>query len=159
MARLLEADLDRAAYRSVLEKMWGFYSPLEARLGLSTAAGYAYRPRVPLLARDLAFLGTSSADLAACRRLPGVDSESRVWGCLYVLEGAALGGRVILKHVTRSLKVSPVQGAAFFAGNGLPGSQWKRYCAALEAAAPAEPEAVAASAAETFEALFNWLQA
>lgn len=160
MARLLAPDLSASEYRRVLERMWGFYAPLEARLVPPQAPGYAFQPRTPRLAADLRHLGASTAGLPRCTALPDLSGESRVWGCLYVLEGAALGGRVILTHLARSQGVSREKGAAFFGGSPSTGADWKAFLAHLEGAVlPPDHPAVAEAAEETFDALYQWLQA
>ena len=40
------------------------------------------------------------------------------FGCLYVLEGSALGGRVISKRVKQTLGLGPATGGAYFHGLG-----------------------------------------
>lgn len=160
MARLLHADLDEGAYRDTLERMWGYYSPLEAVLCPPATVGYSFGPRAPRLAADLEHLGGRPVHtLPCCAHLPRVDTEARAWGCLYVLEGAALGGRVIFKQVARSVGVSADRGGSFFAGEAPTGEGWKAFTAALEASTPPDAhESVVAAAVETFETLQRWLQ-
>lgn len=49
-------------------------------------------------------------------------------GILYVIEGSNLGGRVILKNITKALGYSEENGATYFAGYGaLTGPKWKHF--------------------------------
>jgi heme oxygenase len=54
------------------------------------------------------------------------------FGCLYVLEGSALGGRVISKRVKQTLGLGPATGGAYFHGLGRQtASHWSEFLAAL----------------------------
>jgi heme oxygenase (biliverdin-IX-beta and delta-forming) len=53
-------------------------------------------------------------------------------GCLYVLEGSALGGRVISKRVKQTLGLGPATGGAYFHGLGRQtASHWLDFLTAL----------------------------
>ncbi|MCE7054496.1 biliverdin-producing heme oxygenase [Algoriphagus sp. AGSA1] len=53
-------------------------------------------------------------------------------GILYVIEGSTLGGRIISKHVQRTLGYTPDNGAAYFAGYGEDtGLFWKKFMTIL----------------------------
>jgi heme oxygenase len=54
------------------------------------------------------------------------------FGCLYVLEGSALGGRVISKRVKQTLGLGPATGGAYFHGLGRhTASHWSDFLTAL----------------------------
>jgi heme oxygenase (biliverdin-IX-beta and delta-forming) len=54
------------------------------------------------------------------------------FGCLYVLEGSALGGRVISKRVKQTLGLGPATGGAYFHGLGQQtASHWSDFLTAL----------------------------
>ena len=54
------------------------------------------------------------------------------FGCLYVLEGSALGGRVISKRVKQTLGLGPATGGAYFHGLGRQtASHWSDFLTAL----------------------------
>lgn len=158
LARLVAPDLRAHEYGAVLAQMWGFYAPLEKRLGVPRAGTYHYRPREAALRADLAHQHIDAEGLACCRELPTLASEEARWGCLYVLEGAALGGRVITKHVTRALPALSPQALTFFAGDDPPGVSWQAYVAALEAQSGCwDPRTVVHAAVTTFDALYHWM--
>src|SRR5690606_35412421 len=87
--------------------------------------------RAELLANDLEAMGASRQAIAAvptCEHLPPLASPAQIAGCVYVLEGASLGGLVIARAVERSVGVSRHRGASFFAGPGTGhavGARWK----------------------------------
>ena len=86
---------------------------------------------------DLKALGATPDFLARaplCRELPDVASSARLFGCLYVIEGATLGGQVITRHLHTHLGLTPACGASFFSGYGAQtGSRWKAVGALLNA--------------------------
>ena len=173
---LMRDDLLLADYRRLLERYFGFYAPVEARLAgvlVSVAPDgleFETRRKLPLLRADLAALGGPAADtLAACDALPPLHTPAQAMGCLYVLEGATLGGMVIGRHVQHTLGLTPDCGARFFHGSGARTAEtWRTFRAALaEFVADAEAEAdagaadvtayaVVESANETFRSLRHW---
>ena len=166
---LMRDDLLLADYRRLLELYFGFYAPVEARLAgmlASVALGglaFETRRKLPLLRADLAALGGPAAEtLAVCNALPPLHTLAQAMGCLYVLEGATLGGMVIGRHVQRTLGLTPDCGARFFHGSGARTAEmWRTFRAALaefaaDADAAVAPDAVVESANETFRSLRHW---
>ena len=165
--RLLDPALTLDVYRARLERLWGLYAPLEAAL---EAAGPTLRGldlpdrrKTPWIETDLRALGADGvARLPRCRALPALRDEAERLGCLYVIEGATLGGRVISRHVERALGIGPSDGARFHAGYGeRTGERWRAVqgaLASLDAADGAHDRAVAAARA-TFASLHDWCAA
>ena len=120
------------------------------------------RLKTPLLNRDLAWLTARCpvAD-AAVPPAPAVPDFSAAVGCLYVLEGAALGGQIIARHVGDTLGLSPAAGLAFYTSYGADrGRMWRGFRAAAESWADegaVDPEAVIEAARSTFGLLDAWL--
>lgn len=57
-----------------------------------------------------------------------VSTAAEALGVLYVLEGATLGGRIILRELGPRLGISATQGARYYAGYGeRTGPMWKRF--------------------------------
>jgi heme oxygenase len=165
---LLDPQLSRAEYRACLRRFFGYYAPLELRLLRSQArrgVGLAYgdRYKTPLLTQDLAALGVTAEELEQspwCYALPDLRTTARPFGCLYVIEGATLGGQIVSRHLQASLGVTPRSGGAFFSGYAEhTGSRWKAFGAQLSAFAQASgaDDEIVAGANETFETLDRWL--
>lgn len=150
---------------------------LAAALPMADRHWLASAPRVDRLRADLAALGwpdaperqavwrdaaRAAADHAA--RLP-LDSDAAALGALYVLEGSALGGRVIVGRVRgerpwpdgRQAPQPALAGAlSYFAGDGDAGERWRRFGQRLATPAlqtPAAGAAAVAAARATFELL------
>ena len=167
--------LTDSTYRQRLVQFYGFYSPLEAALqtrcakqsdshSLEVSQLPMFLPRLHkslLLRQDLHHLGVSTAGLAQCRALPPIQTPAEVLGCLYVLEGATLGGRMITQYVQATLGITPTTGGSFFDGYaGDTARMWNAMRQTLlSGAVDAQAEnAMVASAIATFTCLRGWFE-
>lgn len=159
---LTEPDLTVAAYRVIVEAFYGFYAPLEVHLAAVVGLPIHGRTKVWRLRADLRALGASESRVEAlprCASLPDVTTLARALGCLYVLEGATLGGRVIVRALGPHLDIGPATGAAFFEGYGAEtGSMWRSFLAHVNASRGPLEETLAA-AVDTFSTFERWLAA
>ena len=90
---LTHPDLDHATYQRIIEAYYGFHAPLQVLINAFHAD--PERQKVPALLKDLRALGLTDAQIATlpqCRDLPQIDSQARLLGVMYVMEGATLGG-------------------------------------------------------------------
>lgn len=152
------------AYRELLVAFYGFYAPLEAELAKvdwkPLGIDWTERRKVHLLERDLSLVGVDAAEIARCDQLPALADETHALGCLYVLEGATLGGQYIERQLAQQLQMKPESGAAFFHSYGeRRGEMWNLFREALvRYATTAEREdQLVRSASETFQKLDAWL--
>jgi len=165
---LFEPDFSVHRYVQVLKIFYGFYAPVEASLVRLTAVspplGFPLRARSELIESDLLALGLSRRDLAELRRctnLPRLSCREDMAGCLYVLEGACLGGQVIAPMLRQRLAVDKDSGASFFVGDAeATSARWILVLTCLDAfvRAGARSEEIAASACATFGALARWVE-
>lgn len=157
---------NHAAYREHLERMWGFCAALESNVAgplTGSLADFESRRKLPLLSRDLIALGSTPAAIDAlplCPGLPVCDDAPQSFGCLYVIEGATLGGRTLLPMVQNRLGMTAAHGASFLASYGdAIDPMWRAFGEALEAccSGAGRPERAASAAAATFGSLDRWL--
>ena len=173
---LMGAALTREAYRRRLEQFYGFYGPLEAALksrcdtkaedadesnlsGATLSALASRLTKTAHLRQDLHHLGVLTDDLPLCRRLPSLATQAEVLGCLYVMEGATLGGRMITQHVLVTLGITPTTGGSFFYGYaGDTGKLWQamRHFLVSCAVDTQTEDAIVANAIATFACLRGW---
>ena len=173
---LMGAALTREAYRLRLEQFYGFYCPLEAalksrcarkfedaeKLNLSGATRSALASRLTKTAhlrQDLHHLGVRTDDLPLCRHLPMLTTQAEILGCLYVVEGATLGGRLITQHIQATLAITPTTGGGFFEGYaGDTGKMWQamRHLLVSCALDTQTEDAMVANAIATFACLRGW---
>lgn len=167
MAQLMTPTLTRDAYQQVLERMLGLYEPLEAYLAdqedaLPEGLNLQNRRKVDWLIADLKALGTSDEALATLPRWQGWHPSSvpEALGCLYVLEGATLGGKLISKQINRTLGLTPDTGLRFYTSYGdMLGPMWKAFGNVVNSYStdPADEAAAVHGASATFEAMDAWL--
>lgn len=164
---LLRPDVSESDYRRYVAMMLGFHRPLEHRVRLAIAdqeraSLEPQRWKTPLLTDDLAALsGPAAAEqVRDCLELPALGGPGAVLGCLYVLEGATLGGQVLLRHLSRSLPGPLAAASRYLRCYGEEtGRNWRAFTARLEAhddGAGTTGEMVTAAAA-TFAALLTWM--
>jgi heme oxygenase len=163
--QLVSPALSRGYYTEVLEVYYGLYAPMEARLCAAAdwaALGFdmGRRRKEPMLRADLAHLGRNDAQVAAlprCLDLPWVPDLHAALGCMYVLEGATLGGQLIARHVGGALGLAPDAGASFFTSYGAEvGPRWKEFKAFVDERGAGREDAVIAAASAMFAALESW---
>ena len=147
-------------YREHLALLAAFYTVAEAEWDAWLApvlADWPARRKAPLLARDLADVGGTPL---ARPIVPIATDAAFALGCMYVLEGATLGGQHLLPLVQRQLGLSAEHGASFLASYGTDVREmWRRFGAAVESHcqdAGAGARAVAGAQA-TFLAMEDWL--
>ncbi|MEI7606597.1 MAG: biliverdin-producing heme oxygenase [Rhodospirillaceae bacterium] len=106
-------------------RMISIYQPLEASLALGEpASSICYQSRLPLLERGIAILGNPPRPRPYLEP-PVLGDEASRWGALYVIEGSALGGQVIHRHL--ATRFSP-DALSFFSPHGTyTGERWRRF--------------------------------
>ena len=153
-------------YRRLLEKLFGFYEPLEVSLEATLSWSviefdFQSRKKTPMLISDLHSLGVADTlFLPRCGMLPKLDTLPRVFGCLYVLESATLDGQIVLRHLNRTLGITPESGGAFFNSyGGQVITRWRDFGLQLKAyaAKPEVEEAVTRAAIDTLVRLDQWM--
>jgi heme oxygenase (biliverdin-IX-beta and delta-forming) len=164
---LPSAIRSRDDYIAWLGRFLGLYEPLENRLaefsqwgsvGLSLQA----RTHTSCLLADLQSLGVSPQGVprASLAMLPQLSNFPQALGALYVLEGATLGGRIILGEVRTWLSAAIVGATSFLGGRGeLVGSMWQEFRVAADRFGCERPELradVVSGAKLTFAALLVW---
>ena len=161
-----EQTRDAGAYGDLIEAFYGFYAPLEDALSRIDGLEHAgvnldERRKTGRLEQDLRALGRESAAAAKCEDLPDVRGLPEAFGCLYVLEGATLGGQIIRRHVADRLGLDAQNGCGFFSSYGdRVGEMWNSFRQALmQYAADAEiQDRIVAAAQDTFAKFDDWLR-
>jgi len=165
---LLDPNLSLARYRQILELFFGFYAPLEGGMerlaSAGLAVGFPLRDRTGLIESDLLSIGLSRREVAGlprCCALPRLSSSAELAGCLYVIEGACLGGQFIAPVLRERLGVAASSGASFFIGDAQgTAARWSLFLAWLEGLERdgAVTDEIVTSARATFVAFAQWVQ-
>jgi heme oxygenase len=158
LARLTSPSLDVDGYFDVMKRYYGFFSGLEADLLASPFALPDMRTRVktPALVSDLAVAGISIDELPVCSDVPLVRSRAEVLGVMYVLEGSALGGMQIAKHLA-AFPFTRGRSSFFVSDGAAVSARWKSFLTFLEDVPESEWSSVCSSATRTFESLDRWM--
>lgn len=125
-------------YLACLKMYLGIFQPFEAALAAQKKWGivgidFHNRRRTPALIADIVALGgvATVAPPADGGRLP---SFAEALGAFYVLEGSALGGRLILRALERTLGARLSGATRFFEGHGAEASpRWLAFKHAVDA--------------------------
>lgn len=160
----------RESYEELLAGMYGLYAPLEERLGSITGlSGPGYdvtaRRKTEKLVADLMVLGHSPENIKnikRCDALPSLSTVSQGLGCLYVLEGAALGGQIITKEVNHRLHLAAQNGCSFFAGDAentpTVWNAFRQHVTTYASQHPGCEHEVIEAATQTFKTFEHWLK-
>lgn len=122
------------------------------------------RPKTPLVLSDLHALvhgPRAITGIALCADPPEIAEVSQALGCLYVLEGATLGGEVIDREREGRLGLDPDDGGRFFASYGADvAEKWKAFGEAVttHSGDAHAQSAIVASSCATFDAFGRWFQ-
>jgi heme oxygenase len=165
---LPDCIVTRDDYRRWIARFYGFYQPLESALtkfsgwdGLGVCIGS--RLHSPDLAHDLDALGCAAPKrmLVAAGGLPNLPSLAHALGALYVLEGATLGGQIILRRILSRPDLSIGAARQFFGGRGREvGPMWQEFRDRLDDFGlhfPMQRGDVVVGAQRTFQALLTWV--
>lgn len=175
---LLSTALTHNGYRQRLEQFYGFYAPLEKalkhgverRTRKASETNIAMNPRsalalrlnkTALLQHDLHQIGGATDNIPLCHDLPPHATQAEILGCLYVMEGATLGGQMITRHVRATLGITPETGGRFFNGYGDDtGKMWQgmRQLLVSGASDNKTENTIVATAITTFACLRRWCQ-
>jgi heme oxygenase len=160
---LMHQGLNIAEYVRCLQRIYGVVAAWEERAAEIAPewlqSALLARQRSPLLKLDLTWFGVTEKD---DRRpmLPDMNSLPSLFGTMYVMEGSALGGQLIARHVEAALRLSGGQGNSYFRGHGSQtGPLWKEFCEMLKLRIPDEQtDAVVVSAKAMFSTFGMWMQ-
>jgi heme oxygenase len=149
---VLERCRDRHAYADLLACLRSVYAPLERALDASPATppllpDWSTRRKTGWLDEDLAALGFPAPEDAEIV-LP--QSAEDVAGAAYVMEGATLGGAVVLRRIEQ-VWFEPLPHRFFASYGAQRARRWRDLRQRMEAA-ELDAEATADAAERTFEA-------
>lgn len=163
-AALLDGTLTVTSYRRLLARLYGFHRPYEdVLLSLPSQWWHGLNPeprrRAYRLAEDLAALGLTSSELSALPFVPppAIECCEELLGCLYVREGATLGGRVLARRLEPMCWPNGA-GRSFFSGTAQDSMLWAELCLALDRIGNKQNiSAMTGAACATFAAFEAWL--
>jgi heme oxygenase (biliverdin-IX-beta and delta-forming) len=169
---LLNPRLSRGRYAAILRAFYGFYAPVERAVPAYGEDPSRWidgddRRKAGWLAADPSALDASADDVPRCGALPELATADAQLGCMYVLEGATLGGQHVLRHLAGRAAGGAATGGAdwprrFFASYGPNvGPMWRGFCRRLEerGVSPDGRRRMADAARQTFGRFHDWVRA
>jgi diguanylate cyclase (GGDEF)-like protein len=166
LSRLLAPDVTARDYVQTLRLLHAFHASIEPDLarclrGSSRAEALLDGKGLAALAADIAWFGALPLEPRPLQRPP--NCVAAALGALYVIEGSNLGGRIIGKHVAKTLGVGPGTGGSFYCGLTAEDARrrWRllQEVLRLEIDAPGTPwEPVTSAALATFDSLESWMR-
>ncbi|WP_028979138.1 biliverdin-producing heme oxygenase [Sporocytophaga myxococcoides] len=165
MKPVVSRELSLESYKNILIKFYGFFHPLENSINsFSDIHNYLHdfetRRKSTALKDDLHKLGCNE-EINLCNDLPEIKTSSQALGCLYVMEGSTLGGRMISRIISETISLNKDSGVSFFNGYGEEtGKKWKSFCEALThySSAVNDDDTIIDAANETFIKFKNWVE-
>lgn len=160
MMPFIERARTKESYGSLLGRLYGYYAPLEQLL-VPFQQGWGINPiqhqKAQLILTDLQTLQYQALP-EPCTQLPVVANAHQALGAWYVLEGAALGGRVIARMI-RAHAALPAE-AFHFLDSPDTGARWQQFQHLMNrlATTPAQMQQVAQAANDTFNTHTHWMQ-
>lgn len=118
---------------------------------------YEERKKLPLIRKDIAELGMDETDLqreSPAGDLPDPEVPYGLLGTMYVMEGATLGGMVIVKSLRKNDHLKEIDTFHYFGCyGGETGTQWKQFLEVLklEGNKPEAREQVVSAAKQTYQ--------
>lgn len=158
----LDAEVTRAGlfdsvagYGEFLRGLHGFHSELDRSAGTRLRRDlteWSIAPRLAWLASDLAALGLAPAGRPAApvTTAPLPDTDAACAGTLYVLLGASLGARILVRRVS-ALPLDLEDGGMHYLSRLASDDQWPRFMAHLETLEPADESAMSRAANQMFD--------
>ncbi len=120
--KILTSQADKEHYKDVLKTFYGFYLPLEQKFeSLEDWKNQDFdmvkRRKTPLLIQDMKSMEMTDEEISQiemCENLPTINNMPEALGCLYVVEGATLGGQIVSNKLKETLGLTANTGSAFF---------------------------------------------
>jgi heme oxygenase len=165
---LLAGRVSWLDYRLYLARMYGFHAAIERALGTAKqlpkviADAGLRNHKASLLAADLVALGVERRDLVMLPRMPFAGSLAlpEALGWTYVVEALTLGGKQLLRHLSRQLPDEIVGSSAYLSCYGDEVQErWRQLSVALDAFEHADRDGhrVIAAARDGFLQLRSWV--
>lgn len=133
----LDEPMALPRYATVMAGFEAFLAAWEPRMDVALPnrlqPWFAKRRRHPFALADVRWLAARSVHARHAMRADGVaplplDDIASIMGSLYVIEGSALGGRVIGPRLEKTLGLGPGHGGDYFHGFGdATGAMWRDF--------------------------------
>lgn len=161
--KIMDASLKPDEYKRLITVHYLVHKALEEHLAQADVQQhfpglrFENRKKLPLIEKDLAELelgGQRIDQLSPAGRVPEMEEPYGLLGAMYVMEGATLGGMVIMKALKKNEQLSGIDNFHYFGCyGGDTGKQWKSFLEVLkeEGNRPEAQEPVIKAASQTYQ--------
>lgn len=160
--KIMNATLDPEEYKQLIVVQYLVHRALEEQLAEAGIEqhfpdlNFEERKKLPLLQKDLEKLSIDREAIASmppAGKLPELSKPYALLGALYVMEGATLGGMVIMKSLKKNEQLSEIDTFHYYGCyGGDTGKQWKSFQQVLKQESSSEEakEQITTAASQTF---------
>jgi heme oxygenase len=161
--KIMDATLQPEEYKRLIKVHYLVHRALEERLAQADVqqhfpeVEFEKRKKLPLIEQDLAELGLDeqkTAQMQPAGQLPEMEEPYGLLGAMYVMEGATLGGMVIMKALKKNEQLSGIDHFHYFGCyGGDTGKQWKSFLEVLkeEGNKPEAQQPLVKAASQTYQ--------
>lgn len=161
LKKIMKEEINLQEYKKLLCIFYGFIYPYENNIKLTHTNLLINREKSPLLRADLATVEQlNMEELQFCKVTRSFTTEAEIYGYLYVMEGATLGGQVISQALKTNPKLSPFISTHYFNAYDKKTKRfWSDFSLDLyeKNVTTQQKNQVISTATETFTALFQWI--
>ncbi|MBI1226715.1 MAG: hypothetical protein GC192_15885 [Bacteroidetes bacterium] len=155
---LMDGSLSQAEYAQLISSLYRIHFKIEfflenALIKYPELAAFFHK-KLPWLKADLAEMGVETPTVSSNIPVPP-HGEAALMGMIYVLEGATLGGQVILKGLKKNAALQHFNNRYYSGYEQLTGARWKSFLENLEATVPPKSAAKAVEGAKFVFRLFQ----
>lgn len=152
-------------YADLLRCFYGYFTPVEEKLAAylsdERVPAFTERRKANVISNELHEMGEAPAEEKATET-PNIDSISKAFGAMYVLEGSTLGGKIIAKIIGSNLDKDPSTLRFFNYYGDNTDAMWQSFSDALNGYAETLDEAgkqeMVQAAIDTFHQFRSWIE-
>lgn len=150
-------------YAALLKMFYGYFHPIEQiirkYITVDILSDIDERRNSLFILHDLKALNYSTEHMSVCNEIPQIKNIADAFGCLYVLEGSTLGGRMISKMLMKNFYIRfDESNLNFFNGyKESTGARWAHFLSVINEQEENEGAMISA-AIETFDGLTKWME-
>lgn len=162
LKKIMTREIELQEYTKLLQIFYQFIHPRETNIKRTFPNFLKGREKSGLLLADLSHLQNADSNSSVCHETSlTISTEPEVFGYLYVMEGATLGGQVITQALKQNPRLPNDVATQYFNAYGKDTRRkWLDFTRVLceKNVTPTQHSQVLRSAVENFTALLHWLQ-
>ncbi|MEK7434243.1 MAG: biliverdin-producing heme oxygenase [Cyanobacteriota bacterium] len=132
--KIFNGTISIEEYKNALKVFYGFYKPVEEKMNVGNDKDFTLdmlkRIKLNLLINDMKNLGITQEEIdkiECCTDLPEMNNQAQLLGCMYVIEGATLGGQLVGGKLEEFLKLDGKGSEFFFSYKENTRPFWKEF--------------------------------